>query len=311
MADPVDERKASPVRESPDRGAGERSPRLAALLASAPVGLAELSRDGRFCHANQTLGQMLGRPVDALLALHLADVTHPADVAASRAACERAIREGGAVTLATRHLRPDGTVVRTCSRFARIESVPGEAHAVLAVMDAPVEGRERGGEAPGVSEEGFRRLLDSVRDYAIILIDAAGRVETWGAGAQQVFGYRSDEMIGQPLDALFTPEDRAAGIVELEYVVARTRGHASEDRWHLRKGGERFWTSGVLSPIHDESGALRGYAKVCRDLTTQKRADEEREAQLRHETSARAAAEQATEARDVILATPGLTRDGA
>ncbi|RYE86239.1 MAG: PAS domain S-box protein, partial [Myxococcales bacterium] len=134
-------------------------------------------------------------------------------------------------------------------------------------------------------------------------LDPSGRIETWGTGARQVFGHDEEAIVGQPIDVLFTAEDRAANVVANELAEARARGQATEERWHLRRGGERFWASGVMAALRDDDGTLRGYAKVCRDLTEQKHTDERREAQLTRETSARAAAEQATEAKDAFLAT--------
>jgi PAS domain S-box-containing protein len=117
-------------------------------------------------------------------------------------------------------------------------------------------------------------ILESVRDYAIFSLDNAGRVHTWNSGAERVFGYAEGEIVGQHVSILFTPEDRQAGVPEKELETAATTGHAGDDRWHLRKDGSRFFVSGVVTPIHDHTGALKGFTKVARDITERKHAEE-------------------------------------
>ena len=117
-------------------------------------------------------------------------------------------------------------------------------------------------------------ILDSVRDHAIFSLDVTGRVSTWNRGAQRVFGYSEGEIIGQDASILFTPEDRAHGVPAKELESAAATGQAGDDRWHLRKDGSRFFVSGAVTPIRDDSGTLRGYTKVARDITERKRAEE-------------------------------------
>jgi two-component system CheB/CheR fusion protein len=125
-----------------------------------------------------------------------------------------------------------------------------------------------------VSEERMRLLNENVRDYAITLMDTDGRLIDWNAGAERMFGYTAAEALGQPSALLFTPEDRVAGVPEREMATARDEGRADDERWHLRKDGLRFWVSGVMTPMRDEDGRLRGFAKVARDLTERMRAEE-------------------------------------
>jgi PAS domain S-box-containing protein len=124
--------------------------------------------------------------------------------------------------------------------------------------------REQG---PQQAEARLRLLLDSVKDYAIVTLDLAGRIETWNAGACQVFGYRSDEVIGQPFDILFTPEDRAVGAPATELQQALEDGAANDERWLIRKNGSRFFAGGTVSTILGESGAASGFVKIAHDMT--------------------------------------------
>jgi PAS domain S-box-containing protein len=152
------------------------------------------------------------------------------------------------------------------------------------------------------SEERHRLLVENVRDYAVFTLDPDGRVTSWNTGAQRLFGHSSDEIIGRHGSVLFTPEDVATGEHAKELATALTEGRASDDRWQMRKDGSRFWASGVTSAMRDEAGALRGFAKVCRDLTEYKQVEEQRERLLEQEKLARLQAEQAMTMRDEFLA---------
>lgn len=122
-----------------------------------------------------------------------------------------------------------------------------------------------------VSESHYRQIVQSAVDYAIVSCDARGRVTTWNEGARRLLGWTEEEMLGRPAHAFFTPEDVADGVVEREMAVAAERGRATDERWHLRKDGSRFWASGELMPLRDERGAgVMGYVKILRDCTEQR-----------------------------------------
>ena len=129
-------------------------------------------------------------------------------------------------------------------------------------------------EALQQSEERFERLVEAARDYAIFMTDTEGRVSTWNEGAQRLFGFAQAEMVGENASILFTPEDRESGAPERELDKARKEGRAVDERWHMRKDGERFWASGFVRPAFDERDNLIGFSKVARDLTERKRAEE-------------------------------------
>jgi PAS domain S-box-containing protein len=115
--------------------------------------------------------------------------------------------------------------------------------------------------------------LPSMRDYALILTDAQGVIVGWLAGSEHVLGYTPSEIVGKPLSTIFVAEDAEKGVPEFEVEVARLRGTAQDDRWHLRKDGSRIWVSGTLTAISDASG-IRGYMKVIRDRTDSRMATE-------------------------------------
>jgi|GEM_PF-556175 len=126
-------------------------------------------------------------------------------------------------------------------------------------------------------EELFRLLVDNVLDYAIFIIASDGTVQTWSEAAERLLGYAEVEILGRASEIFYTPEDRRDGVPELEREQAVATGRGEDDRWHVRKDGTRFWSSGVMTPLWDEAGALRGFAKIMRDRTEWKQADEARQ----------------------------------
>jgi two-component system CheB/CheR fusion protein len=125
------------------------------------------------------------------------------------------------------------------------------------------------------SDERLRLMMESVADYAIMMLDAEGYIEMWNSGAERVFGYTAEEVIGQHGAIIFTPEDRRRDMPLKEMEKARDTGRAADERWHVRKDGARFYVSGVLSALHDADGAVIGYVKIARDLTQQRQTEEE------------------------------------
>ncbi len=153
------------------------------------------------------------------------------------------------------------------------------------------------------SEARFRMLLENVQDYAIFLLDTNARVVRWSAGAEKILGYQEAEILGQSGSIIFTPEDLQQGADKEELNTASTEGQAEDERWHIRKDGSRFWASGIMTSLRDSSGQLQGFAKIMRDFSDRKQAEEEREQLLEREHSARAEAEAANRMKDEFLAT--------
>ena len=125
--------------------------------------------------------------------------------------------------------------------------------------------RQRAEMALRDSVEQHRLMLESLRDYAIFLLDADGIIKTWPKAAERVFGYTREEAVGQPLSLIFPPEPGGEGLARQELQVAKVAGSVSQEGWRLRKDGTRFWSTGVLSAVNDEQGHLRGFVKVLSD----------------------------------------------
>jgi PAS domain S-box-containing protein len=127
------------------------------------------------------------------------------------------------------------------------------------------------------SEERFRLLVESVKDYAIFMLDLDGRVATWNAGAERIKGYRTEEILGQHFSRFYPPEDLARGKPQWELEVATREGRFEDEGWRVRKDGSCFWANVVITALYDAHGTPRGFAKVTRDFTSRRQAEEERE----------------------------------
>jgi PAS domain S-box-containing protein len=125
-----------------------------------------------------------------------------------------------------------------------------------------------------MSDDRYRLLLDAVTDYAIYMLDAHGLVSSWNAGAKRFKGYEEAEILGQHFSRFYTDEDRANGMPARALNAAETEGRFEGEGWRLRKNGERFWCHVVIDPIRAQDGTLLGYAKVTRDLTERRLAEE-------------------------------------
>lgn len=124
------------------------------------------------------------------------------------------------------------------------------------------------------SEEQFRRLVQGVTDYSIFMLDLAGRVASWNAGAQRIKGYRPEEIIGQHFSRFYTEEDRQNGEPERALATALREGRFEKEGLRVRKNGERFWANVIIDAIRDDDGEITGFAKITRDITEQREARE-------------------------------------
>ena len=127
------------------------------------------------------------------------------------------------------------------------------------------------------SEERFRLLISAVEEYAIFMLDTQGRVMSWNAGAQRIKGYRAEEIVGQHFRVFYPAEQQRIRHPEDELRMALRDGSYAEEGWRIRKDGGRFWASVVITAVFDDAGRHVGFAKVTRDQTERRRAEEGRE----------------------------------
>ncbi|WP_245620089.1 PAS domain-containing sensor histidine kinase [Phenylobacterium immobile] len=120
----------------------------------------------------------------------------------------------------------------------------------------------------------YRLLMDAITDYAIYMLDAVGRVSSWNAGAQRFKGYTADEIIGQHFSCFYTMEDRDSGLPALALRTAATEGRFEKEGWRVRKDGSRFWAHVVIDPIRGDGDEVIGFAKITRDVSDRKAAQD-------------------------------------
>jgi len=144
----------------------------------------------------------------------------------------------------------------------------------LAALEVSEGRREPAEDALRESEERYRLLVESVKDYAIFMLDPEGRVTSWNEGARRIKGYEAEEIVGEHFSIFYPREDAERGRPEEVLRLAVEKGAYEEESPRVRKDGSRFWASVVITALRDEGGNLRGFVKVVRDVTERKRYEE-------------------------------------
>jgi len=259
------------------RGPEESPPPLDSVLADhlerfreifddAAIGMATLTLDGRIVRVNRYLSQLLDSHPDDLIGTPYADLATGKEV---DRALERLRRGDNAVQVEHglsgeedgRRFQMTASVVldameRPLYFFLQVQDVTGQ-------RAAEAELRQ--------TEQRFRLLVETVQDYAIFMLDPEGHVASWNAGAQRSKGYAAEEIIGQHFRVFYPPEKQAEKHPERELELAQTEGRYEEEGWRIRKDGSRFWAHVTITAVHDDEGALVGFAKVTRDSTERRR----------------------------------------
>ncbi len=124
------------------------------------------------------------------------------------------------------------------------------------------------------NEECFRLLVECVTDYAILMLDPQGRVVSWNAGAKRLKGYRPEEILGQHFSCFYPPEERERGWPDYELQQAASKGRYEDEGWRVRKDASRFWANVVITAIRDQTGGIRGFAKITRDMSERKETEQ-------------------------------------
>ena len=155
----------------------------------------------------------------------------------------------------------------------RVYRASNRTESILLAIEDITERRRLEGERREL-ETRFTSLVKNIRDHSIFTLDLHGHITSWNREAEKILGYTEAEALGQDFSIIFTPVDREAGVPAQELSTATSEGRAEDERWHARKGGERFWALGIVTPTQDASGAQTGYSKILRDMTDRKRAEQ-------------------------------------
>ncbi len=185
-------------------------------------------------------------------------------------------------------LRKDGTRFWANVVITALKDESGEVRGFLKIT-RDLTDRKQAEEKLRLSEERFRLIVEGVKDYAIFMLDPQGRVATWNAGAARLKGYAAQEIIGQHFTRFFPKEAVERGWPDEELRRAAAEGRIEDEGWRVRKDGTQFWANVVITALRDESGTLRGFAKVTRDLTDRRQAEEAARRLLQEEAARKAA----------------------
>ncbi len=287
---------ASSARRLSLRSTEELLRRLVDRVASAPDRVAEILADHRepaiaftadrkMIAANQAAELLFGYGRDELVG-QLTDVLIPVRLRQPDAPAMKPLD-----TLATIELpglRRDGSEPSLSWTFAATLTTPEPIFLMVLRDRAEIDDAL---EALYASEQRFRFLVEGVRDHAIILLDANGRITTWNDAAERIKGWSADEILGQPYETFFPAEDRAAGLPADNLAAAVREGEHHVTGWRVRKDGTRFFAEASIWPLYTHDGTLQGYAKLTHDLTAARLAEE-----MQHKLEIERAAREASEA---------------
>jgi PAS domain S-box-containing protein len=193
-------------------------------------------------------------------------------------------RERGSWEGELMHRRRDGSVVTVSSRWVLRRDAEGNPNGILesnrdiSAKREAEESRRQSEERNHLNEIRFRLLIDAVKDYAIISLDANGLVTSWNSGAERMKGYAAEEMMGQHVSRLYRKEDIEHGQLDNELREAAAAGQVEREDWRVRKDGSQFWAEVATSALRDSGGELIGFVKIDRDITTRTAATKQIEA---------------------------------
>ncbi|WP_437756266.1 hybrid sensor histidine kinase/response regulator [Sorangium sp. So ce1389] len=235
-----------------------------------------LDAGGHVATWNVGAERIKGYKAEEIIGRHFSTFYPPADVAAGK--CDRKIEEAiqlGRVADEGWRVRKDGSLFWASVVITALRDREGTLLGFAKVTRDLTE-RRHTEEALRRSEERFRLLVESVKDYAIFMLDPQGVITTWNRGAQELKGYSAEEILGQHFSRFYPEHDVRAGKCDWELAIAARDGRVTDEGWRIRKDGTRFWAYVVITALRGPGGELVGFAKVTRDLTERRQAEEER-----------------------------------
>jgi len=221
--------------------------------------------DGNSRDASTGVGKLLGIPREKIIGRPVDDFAQPG-FKPQISQLWRALQEQGEQAGTLGLVGPDGSL-RDVEYTAKGNVLPVRHLLLLHDKTPPAQ-------TAGVVHADQQQIPSWVRDYALFLLDVDGRIVTWYSGAERIYGYKSDEAIGQHVSFLYPSEEVARVNFEEKLKRAAAEGHLGNEAWHLRKGGARFWANDITMALRQENGTLQGFARVVRDFSDRHQRDE-------------------------------------
>jgi PAS domain S-box-containing protein len=223
--------------------------------------------DGYFLSVNPAWTTLLGWSEDEIKRMHVSQLRHPDDAAAASDGRAKLARGVPTVRIENRFRHRDGS-------WRWIDWTLTADSGLIYVAGRHVTQEKQALEALRESERQFRSLVAGVTDYALIMLDPQGIVTSWNAGAERIKGYSANDIVGRHFSQFYTPEHRAAGAPAHALEVAAETGRFEAEAPRMRKDGSVFWANVVIDAIRDEHGQLIGFAKITRDISERRAAQE-------------------------------------
>jgi PAS domain S-box-containing protein len=250
----------------------EHLERFREVFEEAAIGMATMTLNGRLVRVNRALAKLLRRPSETLVGTPYAELTGNQGTAVATA-LEDIHRRGQDVVQVEHDVAGSPDQRRVVATMSPVrDSSDRPLYVFLQVQDVTAT---RATEAElRRSENRFRLLVEAVEDYAIFMLSPEGIIVSWNAGAQRIKGYTAEEIVGQHFRVFYPPQLQQARHPEHELELAIRDGHYEEAGWRIRKDGSRFWANVVITAVYDSNGSLVGFAKVTRDITAQREAEQ-------------------------------------
>ena len=223
--------------------------------------------DGYFLSVNPAWTNLLGWTEDEIKSLHVSELRHPDDASAGIAARARLAQGVQTVRIENRYRHRDGS-------WRWLSWTMTADDGLIYVAGRHITAEKEASAALRESDRQFRSLVAGVTDYALYMLDPGGTVASWNSGAERIKGYTAEEIIGRHFSEFYTAEDRKNGAPNRALSIAAATGRFEAEAWRVRKDGSLFWANVVIDAIHDETGNLIGFAKITRDITEQRNAQE-------------------------------------
>jgi PAS domain S-box-containing protein len=223
--------------------------------------------EGYFLSVNPAWINLLGWTEDEIKSLHVSELRHPDDASAGIAARARLAQGAQTVRIENRFRHRDGS-------WRWLSWTMTADDGLIYVAGRHITAEKEAGAALRESDRQFRSLVAGVTDYALYMLAPDGTVASWNSGAERIKGYTAEEIIGRHFSEFYTADDKKIGVPNRALSIAAATGRFEAEAWRVRKDGSLFWANVVIDAIHDEIGNLIGFAKITRDITERRNAQE-------------------------------------